>query len=159
MFPAPSAKFVHLTSHTEVDQSPPVTINPLEPVQFTLSDTQLQVAYVADVKPLPNRPESRLLSVYNAVSNSGQEIRIMSESGATISLLHQDTTHELGDITYNGQTKIKGVGNNPLERTSQIMKFNLNTSFKDKWEDKEINAAVLDEITQIQHEDLTAPIS
>ena len=82
----------------------------------------------------------------------------MSDPAATISLLHQTATHELGDISYNGHTKIKGVENNPLERTSQIMKFNLNTSFKDKWEDKEINAAVLDEITQIQYEDLTAPI-
>ena len=82
----------------------------------------------------------------------------MSDPGATISLLRQDTVHKVGKIEHNGQTNIKGVGNNSLEQVSLIERFKFTTAFGNEWEEKTVDAAVLNEITHLKHEDLTIPI-
>ena len=138
----------------------PTTVNNASTRSLESQTSHFQSAHAADSKlqPTTNKPVYNFLSVYNAVSNSGQEIRILADPGATLSLLHQNVINKLGDTTPNGKTNIKGVGNIPLKSDLQITRFNLSTFFGNEWEDKEVDAAVLSEIVPQKHENFTVPI-
>ena len=50
------------------------------------------------------------------------------------------------------------MGNNSLDQVSLIERFKFTTAFGNEWEDRTVDAAVLNEITHLKHEDLTTPI-
>ena len=113
---------------------------------------------IEKLQPTTNKPKYSFLSVYNALSNSGQEIRILADQGASHSLVHQRAINKLGDTTPNGKTSITTVGNIPLKSNVQITRFNLNTFFGNEWENKEVDAAILSKVVTQKQENLTVPI-
>ena len=64
---------------------------------------------------------SKILFVYEALSNSGTEIQIMGDGGATIALVNKDDRANIGPSKETGTTKISGVANHELPQVAKTI--------------------------------------
>ena len=95
--------------------------------------------------------------MYTAKSASNQDIQIMCDPGATLSVLNTRALAKVGALQFNSTTMLKGLANKQIG-PADVQQFNLLNSFDSKWKTSPVEAAVIPEITSLKAEDLTDSI-
>lgn len=153
------SNLAHIIQTTEeLDIDPGVTIDPPKTTNITAYDTCFNSTHTDDSKDKSTHPASkRFLSVFKTKTNSGETILTLADPGATLSIINSRALPRVTPYTDNGVTKLSGLANNVVG-VHPIKKFYMATSFGSKWTEKDIDAAVLDQISMLQPEDLTKSI-
>ena len=93
----------------EVKADPGVDIAIPQPEVPVLTNTCLQTANKEEHKDqILNPVTQKLLYVYTAKSATNQNIQIMCDPGATLSVLNSRALDKVGELKPNGTTKLKG---------------------------------------------------
>ena len=95
--------------------------------------------------------------MYDAISDIGKYIKIIADTGATISLANVKDLEAVGPYYTTGTTKISGVANKPIEETETIL-ISLNSDFANKKQKSTFEVAVLPTITHVNVADHTKAI-
>ena len=102
---------------------------------------------------------SKILFVYEALSDSGSEIQIMGDGGATIALVNKDDLANIGPSIETGKTRISGVANHELPQSATTVQISLTSIFDNELQSNQFQAAVLPVIRELNAADHTAAIS
>ena len=100
----------------------------------------------------------KLLYVYQAMSNVGECIKVIADTGATIALATERDLDKLGERTEAGTTRINGVGNKPIEEAN-MFKVSLKSDFANIKRSSKFEVAILPTITHVNEADHTKPIN
>ena len=102
---------------------------------------------------------SKILFVYDALSDNGSEIQIMGDGGATIALINKDDLANIGPAIETGTTRISWVANHELPQSAKTVQISLTSIVDNEWQSNHFQAAVLPVITELNAADHTAAIS
>ena len=105
-------------------------------------------------QPFKLTPKTKNLFTYYIESSTGDQVKVMADGGATISLLKHSEKAKLGENIHVGATTLTGVGNQQVSTHAPIVQFSLASSFNKKMKQFTINSAVIQTITAIPHTDL-----
>ena len=139
------------------DVTPPPIDMPLSP-DIRVEQTHYFENHQRIDTPLPlevTTPGSKNLFIYESLSSSGQNIKIMADPGATISLVKENETDKIGTFQKVGTTRINGVGNHMLSTASQTVQLSLQAHFGNKWSLFQFEAAILLVITNMPQKNHT----
>ena len=126
-----------------------ITHNSTDPnIEEKESDKQAPVIY----------SPSKILFVYEALSDVGETVRIMGDTGATVALVNKDELDNIGPYEVVGSTKISGVSNLEVTDISTTVKISLEARFDNKWQSHQFQAAILPVITELNAADHTRAI-
>ena len=77
-------------------------------------------------------PRTKTLFIYYIKTPTGEEVKVMADGGATISLLKHSEKDKLGKQMQIGETTLTGVGNQQVSTRAPIVHFSLASSFNNK---------------------------
>ena len=154
---------LHFKAYTETFQVPCQAQSNLDlptmqnishnPEQTDTEDEEYENISQVSVSP------SKILFVYEALSDSGSEIQIMGDGGATIAPVNKDDLANIGPSIETGKTRISGVANHELPQSATTVQISLTSIFDNEWQSNQFQAAVLPVIRELNAADHTAAIS
>ena len=103
-------------------------------------------------------PRTKTLFIYYMKTPTGEEVKVMADGGATISLLKHSEKDKLGIERQIGETTLTGVGNQQVSTRAPIVHFSLASSFNKKMKQFPIDSAVIQTITTIPNTNLVHAI-
>ena len=140
-----------ITPQLDMPSSPNITV---EQTHYFEDHHQRETHHQPDITV----PGTKNLFIYYALSTTGDNVKVMADGGATISLLKERDSAMLGKQRRIGTTTLTGVGNQKLSTSAPTVQLSLSSVFDRKMERCNFEAAVLTDITTIPHRDHTQAI-
>ena len=128
---------LHFRNETKVETDYQVSVDGLDldlPSLPTITHQALTMnneEINAETPSTQTQNNSKLLFVYDALSDAGKTIKIIGDNGATIHLANENDLDKLGQHRTVGTTRISTVANKELEETETVQ-VSLESEFKNK---------------------------